>query len=190
MEAGKPGWNDALNGLPGLFGSSSSECADLLLLLQRLRSWCSVPAVEFPSELIGFVRRLGGLLREFDFCSTPSLEFWRVSLKLREEWRARVYSGKLCGGTETVKREELLGIICGLETLVQNGLRRARNGSGLLDTYFVNKLLVQGARLSEDDSTAVVSRPLPLLREGQAKRMCVSPDDAAGIPSAVENRHI
>lgn len=190
MEAGKPGWNDALNGLPGLFGSSSSECADLLLLLQRLRSWCSVPAVEFPSELIGFVRRLSGLLREFDFCSTPSLEFWRVSLKLREEWRARVYSGKLCGGTETVKREELLGIICGLETLVQNGLRRARNGSGLLDTYFVNKPLVQGARLSEDDITAVVSRPLPLFLEGQAKLMRVSPDEAAGIHFSVENSEL
>ena len=33
LEAGKPGWNDALNGLPGLFGSSVSECVDLLLLI-------------------------------------------------------------------------------------------------------------------------------------------------------------
>lgn len=190
MEAGKPGWNDALNGLPGLFGSSSSECADLLLLLQRLRSWCSVPAIEFPSELIGFVRRLSGLLHKFDFCGTPSLEFWRVSLNLREEWRARVYSGELCGGTEMVTREELLEIIHGLETLVQNGLRRAKNCSGLLDTYFVNKPSVEGAQLSEDDITAVGSRPLPLFLEGQAKLMRVSPDEAGEIHCSVENSEL
>lgn len=98
MEAGKPGWNDALNGLPGLFGSSSSECADLLLLLRRLRGWCDLPEVEFPSEFIGFARRLNGLLHRFDFCRAPSLEFWLASLKLREKWRARVYSGSSAAG--------------------------------------------------------------------------------------------
>ncbi len=33
MEAGKPGWNDALNGLPGMLGSSSSELIDLVSLV-------------------------------------------------------------------------------------------------------------------------------------------------------------
>ncbi len=36
MEAGKPGWCDALNGLPGLFGSSMSETYELLRLLDFL----------------------------------------------------------------------------------------------------------------------------------------------------------
>lgn len=89
-----------------------------------------------------------------------------------------------------MKREELLGIICGLETLVQNGLRRARNGSGLLDTYFVNKPLVQGARLSEDDITAVVSPPAAVVPGGSGKIMRVSPDEAAGIHFSVENSEL
>ena len=33
MEAGKPGWNDAMNGLPGLLGSNFSETAELKRLL-------------------------------------------------------------------------------------------------------------------------------------------------------------
>ena len=186
MEAGKPGWNDALNGLPGLFGSSSSECADLLLLLRRLRGWCDLPEVEFPSEFIGFARRLNGLLHRFDFCRAPSLEFWLASLKLREKWRARVYSGELGGGSENVTREELLNIVRGLEELVQNGLRRAKNSSGLLDTYFINEPAVEGALPSEDTVAAVESRPLPLFLEGQAKLMRVFPDEAPRIHHLVE----
>ena len=36
MEAGKPAWCDALNGLPGLFGSSMSETIELARLLEFL----------------------------------------------------------------------------------------------------------------------------------------------------------
>ena len=38
MEAGRPGWYDALNGLPGHFGSSLSDGAELLRLLRMLLS--------------------------------------------------------------------------------------------------------------------------------------------------------
>lgn len=42
MEAGKPGWNDSLNGLPGIFGSSFSETVELkrlsLFLLQSFNN--------------------------------------------------------------------------------------------------------------------------------------------------------
>ncbi len=38
MEAGKPGWNDALNGLPGMLGSSSSELIDLVSLVDFISS--------------------------------------------------------------------------------------------------------------------------------------------------------
>lgn len=186
MEAGKPGWNDALNGLPGLFGSSASECADLLLLLRRLRDWCSPPEAEFPSELIGFARELGGLLRGFGFCREPSLGFWRASLKLREAWRERVYAGAAGGGCEKVARAELLELLGGFCELVQNGLRRARNGSGLLDTYFVNEPDFAGAPPCADAVSAVRSRPLPLFLEGQAKLMRAFPEEAAEIHRRVE----
>ncbi len=46
MEAGKPGWYDALNGLPGLFGSSVGEAAELL----RLVNFLITVFEEFPGE--------------------------------------------------------------------------------------------------------------------------------------------
>ena len=45
MEAGKPGWCDALNGLPGLFGSSMPATYELLRLFDfLLASWEASPA--------------------------------------------------------------------------------------------------------------------------------------------------
>ena len=47
MEAERPGWYDALNGLPGLFGSSMPETYELARLLDFLRgalSWPDTPA--------------------------------------------------------------------------------------------------------------------------------------------------
>ena len=37
MEGGKPGWNDAMNGLPGLFGSSMPETFETLRILKFLK---------------------------------------------------------------------------------------------------------------------------------------------------------
>lgn len=37
MDGGKPGWNDAMNGLPGLLGSGTPETFELLRLLRFLR---------------------------------------------------------------------------------------------------------------------------------------------------------
>ncbi|CAN0571849.1 unnamed protein product, partial [Ectocarpus sp. 12 AP-2014] len=34
MDGGKPGWNDAMNGLPGLLGSGTPETFELLRLLR------------------------------------------------------------------------------------------------------------------------------------------------------------
>ncbi len=82
MEAGKPGWCDALNGLPGLFGSSMSETYELLRLLDFLLATLAEKnhperaigmyaaqasgaaqskdggAVEFPEELADLLRQV------------------------------------------------------------------------------------------------------------------------------------
>ena len=72
MEAGKPGWCDALNGLPGLFGSSLSETYELLRLLDFLLAALAEKdhsersaaqskdgaAVEFPVELADLLRQV------------------------------------------------------------------------------------------------------------------------------------
>ena len=69
MEASKPGWNDALNGLPGLFGSGLSELLELRRALRFMRDALdrigrpaseTLPVYE---ELAGFIRALRRIIR-------------------------------------------------------------------------------------------------------------------------------
>ena len=39
MECDKPGWNDAMNGLPGLFASSLGESIEILRLINFLKTY-------------------------------------------------------------------------------------------------------------------------------------------------------
>jgi hypothetical protein len=60
MEADKPGWCDALNGLPGVFGSSSHEMFELLRLVRFLKDEIlpisPTKTIELPQELFSFLR--------------------------------------------------------------------------------------------------------------------------------------
>ena len=173
MEAGKPGWNDALNGLPGLFGSSSSECIDLRSLLARLAEWCSESVYIMPSAVASFALQLADITCKFDRCCKPSLQFWRESLKLRERWRENLYSGESDFSPVVVKSETIRNVLNTLLSLINNGLSRAGNAGGTLNTYFVNEPLfdAEAETLSEDSVTGFKRRALPLFLEGQTKLM-------------------
>ena len=58
MEAGKPGWYDALNGMPGIFGSSMCESYELFRLIRFLLKEikCYKRPVVMPEELDGFMK--------------------------------------------------------------------------------------------------------------------------------------
>ena len=51
MEAEKPGWNDAMNGLPGLLGSGVSESIELWRIVRLLIAYTSDQPVELPKEV-------------------------------------------------------------------------------------------------------------------------------------------
>ena len=63
MEAGKPGWNDAMNGLPGLFASGVSETIELIRIFRFLKRYPASGAFEVPEEiayLFNEMKRLPG----------------------------------------------------------------------------------------------------------------------------------
>ena len=51
MEANKPGWNDAMNGLPGLIGSGVSESIELLRIIQFLLKYSRDGSFTLPEEI-------------------------------------------------------------------------------------------------------------------------------------------
>ncbi|MFO7943440.1 MAG: hypothetical protein R6U51_03975 [Anaerolineales bacterium] len=91
MEAGKPGWYDALNGLPGLFGSSMAESYELLRLsiflqdfLTELKTDAQVP---LPVELVELMQELVKLTRK----DPDPFLWWKKANRLRESYRDKVY---------------------------------------------------------------------------------------------------
>lgn len=70
MEADKPGWNDSLNGLPGMFGSSLCQSLSLIRTLRFLIAALDaiestgINTIDMYQELVGFVQDLAGLAEQ------------------------------------------------------------------------------------------------------------------------------
>ena len=98
MEAGKPGWYDALNGLPGLFGSSLCETYELERLLTFLLEAMAEKVehtVDLPIEQTELMEPVAEALQSWCESDDPDRDFqyWDVVAAARETYRARVRLG-------------------------------------------------------------------------------------------------
>ena len=100
MEANKPGWYDALNGLPGVFGSSMPETYELrrlLLFLQESMVEQKHKSVDFPREIYDFLRtiveRTSRLLGRTDSATNVDFGYWDEVARVREAYRDKVWMG-------------------------------------------------------------------------------------------------
>jgi hypothetical protein len=141
MEAGKPGWCDALNGLPGLFGSSLSETYELLRLLDFLLAALGEKdggAVEFPVELTDLLRQVVAQLTAYQaaFDSERDFRYWDAVASAREAYRARVRLG-FDGRMETIDFSALAPTLRAFREKVAAGIAKAEDlTAGLPPTYF------------------------------------------------------
>ncbi|MGQ9768370.1 MAG: hypothetical protein ACUVR4_02235 [Anaerolineae bacterium] len=113
MEAGKPGWCDALNGLSGLFGSSMSETYDLLRqVVAQLTAYHAV------------------------FDDARDFRYWDAVAGARKAYRARVRLG-FDGRTETIDLATVTSILQAFRDKVAAGIARAEAlADGVPPTYF------------------------------------------------------
>ncbi len=81
MEAGRPGWYDAMNGLPGLFGASMPETFELKRLLTFILAAISESpayAIEIPLEASQLLSAIQNELGNYQISSTPNRDhvYW------------------------------------------------------------------------------------------------------------------
>lgn len=141
MEAEKPGWCDAMNGLPGLLGSSINETLALRRWLTFLQEHlpeilASGESHTFPVEMIEFLKAVGEALaiaRPGDFYKT-----WDTLASLRERFRERTRFG-LSGDEAELAREELAAFLATGLRVIEDGIKRAVPANGLMPTYFINE---------------------------------------------------
>lgn len=141
MEANKPGWCDALNNLPGIFGSSVSETAELKRLILFLQAALDTLAlgdafkVKLPREAADFLKGLSVVLKQ-SAAKNADFLYWDKSTALKEKFREQTRMG--FSGSE--KALELKAIktffTLALEKLSRALVKSIDQKTGLPYTYF------------------------------------------------------
>jgi len=196
MEAGRPGWNDALNGLPALFGSSTCEVAELA----RMAGWLlkhlpEPPDTTFPIEVANFIDEVVSDIESKAYS-------WTKNVKMREKYRDR-FRNDTSGWTRVVSGSQLKRLLVGTEARAGQAIERSIDPkTGLVYTYYINDPvenkparkadISHGTSVHADSSPGAAieefkQRPLPLFLEGQVHylRLIDSPHHARQIYQAV-----
>jgi hypothetical protein len=197
MEAGKPGWYDALNGLPGLFGSSVAETYELerlLTLLLATMAGKEDQTVELPEEQMRLLREVVQALEAWQHSVNADRDYvyWDAVATARETYRQRVRLG-FDGQIALLAFGELMPILAAFRAKVQAGIQRALAiNDGVPPTYFAFTVtdyeLINDAEESlqcdERGHSFIRAKRfepsvLPLFLEGPVHAMKVQPDVAS-----------
>ncbi|MGC8765214.1 MAG: hypothetical protein ACP5QT_04945 [Brevinematia bacterium] len=146
MEAGKPNWNDSINGLPGLFGSSLNETLELkrlFLLLKRLIEDYDLKKLEIsiPVEIYDFMSSLCSALKDNLSGKITNFEFWDICSTEREIFREKTKNG-IDGKEIRLKISSLIEFIDIATEKLTDSIERAYDKENLLyTTYFYYDLV-------------------------------------------------
>ena len=141
MEGGKPGWYDALNGLPGIFGSSMAETYELARMLRyTIAALQKYPVdVALTEELGDFIDELQLIVRlekENLAGRGEVLSFWNRVNDVKELYREKTFVG-ISGKKKNYKSEELAAALKEWKAVVEHGIEKACTLSGgICPTYF------------------------------------------------------
>ncbi len=193
MEAGRPGWYDALNGLPGLIGSSLCESYQLLRLLNLLLDTLAEDAartVTLPVEQVDLWEDVREALAAWAASADGAREssardfvYWDAVATARERYRARIRRS-FSGETVSLDAHALDTALHAFRARVQAGLDRAvALNNGTPPTYLSYTVTEYEQSPETDAAGRPYVRPLafsphslPLFLEGPMHALKVAPD--------------
>jgi hypothetical protein len=185
MEADRPGWCDALNGLPGLFGSSVNETIELKRLADFTRE--ALAGVEgecpLPTELADFVAALEDLLAG---PALPAEVFWARSQSAKEQYRETVFMG--FDGAETVLTlDRLRGFLGRVSAHLDGAVAKAKAGQGIVTYFAYEAESFQPTGEGRVEVERFTPRPLPWFLEGFVHALRIAaPEEARALFQAVQ----
>ncbi len=214
MEADKPGWNDSMNGLPGLAGSSLGETLELLKACRFLSESLShlegaqEQSVTVFEELAVFIRGMRKTLdrRLRSRARNKAFVFWDESHTLKESYRQKTRLG-VSGKEKSLEVPELTTFLKDSIKLLEKvfegpNRRRSISPQGVPYTYFINeatgwtpletgragKTRPRLSRLGNPlvEPTEFRQRPVALFLEGPVHFMKVRPQEAPEVYDAVQ----
>lgn len=139
MESDKPNWYDALNGLPGLFGSSLCETLELkrltLFMLEAIEK-SNVKNISIANETYNFMSKIEKLLKTHK----NDFDYWNKSTSCKEEYRVETFFG-ISGKEKTISVLELKRFLTSAIDKLNYGIAKAqaKSKAGVLPSYFINQ---------------------------------------------------
>ncbi|HCS39625.1 MAG TPA: cellobiose phosphorylase [Anaerolineaceae bacterium] len=182
MEGGKPGWYDALNGMPALFGSSMPDSYELMRLINFLVDLLGETGrkVKLPVELNKLINSIDQVLT-----GSPSpFSVWDELSAALEQYRELTRLG-FDGACDEV---DLSATFKSMQAYLQDGLKRSEIAAGELPaTYFVH-LPTKYEKTGQNDAfgrpiihvTEFEAKPLPTFLEGPVRRLRTLDAEASG----------
>lgn len=132
MEADKPGWNDAMNGLPGVFGSGISETIELVRVVRFLKAHITKD-IDLLNENARFLRMLNEVLAK----DLTLYKRWDEMTTAREIFRETIKNG-ISGEEVCIPMSALHPFLERVEAVLMDGIQRAKAGNaGVVPTYII-----------------------------------------------------
>lgn len=171
MEADRPGWCDAMNGLPGQMGSSVNETIELKRLVDfTLRYLDGIEGIiALPSKLANFLASLASLLNRTDL---DTHGFWQESHNLKETYREQVFMG-FQGGQSTMTFDDTRSFLKNASVFLGAAISKARTTEVIL-TYFAYEAEEYRVTEGHVGVTRFRQKPLPLFLEGFVHAMRIA----------------
>ena len=195
MEANKPNWFDALNGLPALFGSSLCETHELqrlLLFIKGALEKTKAGKLSITEEIHGFLANLGKLIQEYHDKNSHDrdYQYWDKSYSLKEDYRHNTRFG-LSGKEIEMETSDLILVLNNALKKIEIGISKAKDArTDIYYAYFINEV-VEYKRLNPPfvKPAKFIQRRLPFFLEGQvhALRLTDNINKARDLYKATKN---
>ncbi len=164
MEGGKPGWNDAMNGLPGLFGSGMAETLELKRLVNYLQDGLAGQKKErtllLPEELVSFARELYTELN----AGHSDFEYWENIANWKENYRESI-KYHTSGKEAVLSVGEIADILDAFAKKLEKAVTRALEvGDGVMPTYFTYEAVKYEKVLDDAGQEVITPYGLPSVK--------------------------
>ncbi len=136
MDGGKPGWYDALNGLPGLFGSSVCETFETERMLLTLKDILSSydRDVTIPKELSAFIGKLREILGGYK-TGGDRFAMWNKLTAAKEAYREEIEFG-VDGAEVTLSAGEIIPLLDAMIAYIEEGISILKSRhDGIVPSY-------------------------------------------------------
>lgn len=166
MEANKPGWNDAMNGLPGLLGSGLSESIELLRHIKFMSKSLNTintmsrydassqkgeilegESVKVLEPLMKLVEALESSMEHLksdrltpEHMHQTRLDSWSIRNQIKETYREATRDNYSNESSE-LSKVRLISLLDKMSELLQDGLENAMEiGDGIMPTYLIHSV--------------------------------------------------